>query len=63
MEQTDLLKVLLRTNASSLQPIKEDILKDILQLVVQYPLDDDREKCQEEIKKIVSKQPPGCIPP
>lgn len=62
MEQTDLLKVLLKTNAASLQPITEDVLKDILRLVIQYPLDVDREKCQEEIKKIISKQSPGCVP-
>jgi hypothetical protein len=62
MEQSDLLKILLKTNSSSLQPINEQVLKDILKLVVQYPLDDDREKCQEEIKKVLARQSPGCVP-
>ena len=62
VEETDLLRVLLKTNSASLHPIGEDVLKDILALVIQYPLDEDREKCQEEIKKIISKRSQGCVP-
>lgn len=61
LEETDLLKVLLKTNSSSIQPIKEEILKGILNLVIIYPLNEDREKCQEEILKIVSQPPKGCV--
>jgi hypothetical protein len=62
LDRTELVKVLIKTNTASLQPIKEDVLRDILALVIQYPLDDDRQKCQEEIRKVMAKQPPGCIP-
>jgi hypothetical protein len=61
VEETDLLKVLLKTNSSSLQPIKQEVLQNILNLVIMYPLNEDRDKCQEEIKKIVSQPPKGCI--
>lgn len=61
MEESELLKVLLKTNSSSLQPINEEILKNILNLVIIYPLNEDREKCQEEIMKIVSQPPKGCV--
>lgn len=56
MEQDELLKFLFKTNSSMLQPVDEKVIKSILDLVVQYPLDDDREICQEEIKKLLMKK-------
>lgn len=61
MEESELLKVVLKTNASSLQPIKDEVLKQILSLVETLPLNEDREKCQEEIRKLVSQPPKGCV--
>jgi hypothetical protein len=59
MNEVDLLKVLLKTNADAERPVDEEKLRNILHLVILYPLDDDREKCQEEIRKVVSHKTMG----
>lgn len=56
-DQEDLLKILLKTNSEAHNPVDEELLKQILSLEIQYPLEDDRKRCQEGIKQVLSTKP------
>jgi len=50
----ELLITLKKINNKSERPIQEAIIESILALVIKYPLDDERKKCQDQIEIVLS---------
>jgi hypothetical protein len=53
MQVEELFEVLKRINHEKGFPVDDDLLKRIIALVVLHPLDEDRSKCQDEIKELI----------
>lgn len=50
----ELLITLKKINNKSDKPVPESIIENILALVIKYPLDDERNKCQDQIEVVLS---------
>lgn len=55
MKDEELMKVLIETNKNRENPVNEDLLKSILAIVINHPLEEERQKCQEKIRFLVNK--------
>ncbi|NLJ37181.1 MAG: hypothetical protein GX432_00245 [Candidatus Atribacteria bacterium] len=56
MVYDQLLDVLKKINNTKESKVPEDILAAVLKIVMRNPLDDDRRKCQDQIKLILSQK-------
>jgi len=53
MNSEEIVEIVQRINSKSSSPVDENILRRIILLVIDYPLEDDRGICQEELRKMI----------
>ena len=56
MTQNELLNALIDISNSREFKVPDDILREILAIVIKNPLPEDRGKCQEQIKLVLSQR-------
>ena len=49
----ELFITLKKINSKKENPVPENIIEKILNLVIKYPLDDERKKCQQQIEFVI----------
>jgi hypothetical protein len=59
MVYNQLLNVLNKINGTKESKVPENILAEILEVVIRNPLEEDRGKCQDQIKLILSQKGMG----
>jgi len=59
MNFEEMCSILIETNNKMNKSVPEDVLKEILSLVLKNPLPDDRQRCQEQIREIISQRYKG----
>lgn len=56
MVPEELLSVLKEINEEREEPLEESVLEEVLALVIKNPLDQDRARCQEQVKTVLSQK-------